>query len=86
MLASVVILYILLSLVATVVIVRSEHLERSQSIVQSCVVWLAPFAGAFFILVFHSVVHRNMTTKAKPTRESKNSDEVAAYDLYTDLD
>lgn len=86
MLEVVTILYIALSLVATIVIVRSDHLERSQSIYQSCAVWLVPFVGAVFILVFHTVVHTNMTVKAGPDRVSKNTDDIAAYDLYKDLD
>lgn len=77
--------YIVLSSVATVVVVRSEHLERSQSILQNCVVWLVPFAGAVIILVFHTVVHTNMNSKAKPYRDSNNSNDSAADDLYRDL-
>jgi len=81
MLEVVIISYIVLSLVATIVIVRSEHLERGQSILQSCVVWLVPFVGAIVILLFHTVVHTNMTTKAEPHRASNNSDEIVADDF-----
>ncbi|MCH9695643.1 MAG: hypothetical protein K0U72_14105 [Gammaproteobacteria bacterium] len=86
MLEIAIIAYVLLSLVATIVVVRSGHLERGQLIYQSLGIWLIPFLGALVVVVFHSVVHTNMTTKAKPWRGSVNSDDPLASDLHTDLD
>ncbi len=80
-----VVIYAVLSLLATVIIVRSDHLEKRQAVYQACLVWLVPVIGATTILIFHSVVHKNMTTKAEPHRPSNNSDEPLAADLYTDL-
>ena len=78
-------IHVVLSLVATVVIVRSAHLEKHQVVYQACLVWLVPLIGATTILIFHSVVHRNMSTRAEPHQASNNSDDPLAADLYTDL-
>ena len=78
--------YAALSLVATFVIVRSGYFEKHQAVLQTCVVWVLPVIGAVAILIFHSVVHRNMTTKAEPHRASNNSDDPLAADLYAELD
>ena len=80
-----VVVHVVLALAGTVVIVRSDHLEKHQAVYQACLVWLVPVIGATTILIFHSVVHRNMTTKAEPHRESNNSNDPLAADLHADL-
>lgn len=78
--------YVAFALVATIVVVRSEHLERSQLFYQLAANWLVPFLGAVCILVFHSVVHTNMTTKAEPYLGSDNSDDLLGSDFDADMD
>ena len=70
----------------TIVIRRLDYFERSQAIGQMLIAWLIPFAGAMFILIFQSVVHRNMTTKLKPDPEDHYRDEGMAVDLHHELD
>ena len=78
--------YAFIAVVATIIVVRSEHLERMQTVLQLALVWLIPFIGAIIVLVFHSVVYTNMTTKAQPHQSSNNSNEPLAYDLQQELD
>jgi hypothetical protein len=46
-------LLLAMNAVATIVAVRSETSTATQRILQSCVVWLLPLLGAFFIILFH---------------------------------
>ncbi len=84
MLKTLAIYYIAFSLVATIVVARSRYFDRVRKLFQAVVVWLLPIIGALVMLVFHSIVHRNMTTKAEPDRPSNNSDDVLAD--HTDFD
>jgi hypothetical protein len=78
--------YVAISLLATIIIVRSPHLERAQTVYQCCAIWLIPLVGALAILVFHSVVYTNMTTKPELYRGSNNSDDALTDGLHADLD
>ena len=78
--------YLLLSAIATFVILRSPHLEGSQRILQAVLIWVLPFVGSVLILVFHSVVYTNMNTKAEPDKPLHYKDEGLAYDLHEELD
>lgn len=70
--------FIALSMVATFVLARSPYFERGQKLLQATVVWLLPVFGALLILVFHSVVYRNMTTRLEPQRSSNNNEDIVA--------
>jgi len=71
---------------ATAVIFRLDYSERPQAIGQALVAWLVPLIGAALILIFQSVVHRNMTTRLKPDSESHYRDEGLAADLYQEME
>ncbi len=65
--------YLLLSIAATIVIFRLDYFDKPQAIGQTLVVWIVPLVGAILILVFQTVVHKNMTTRAERDAESKNN-------------
>ena len=77
--------YVVLSAVASIVALSSPHFERHQAILQSVVAWLLPYVGAIGILVFHSIVYKNMNSKAQPDKRSDN-DTSMANDYYSDFD
>lgn len=70
----------------TVVIFRLDYSERPHAVGQAVIAWLVPLFGPIGILIFQSVVHRNMTTKSKPDPESHYRDEGVAADLYHEVD
>jgi predicted CDP-diglyceride synthetase/phosphatidate cytidylyltransferase len=78
--------HIAAAILTTIIVFRLDYFERPQAIGQSLVVWLIPFLGAVLVLVFQSVVHRNMTTKSNPNSENHYNDEGAAEDLYQVLE
>lgn len=78
--------YLVLSLATTIVVFWLDYFEKRQALLQALVVWVVPFVGALLILIFQSVVHRNMTTSAGPDAESKNSKDGDADALYFELD
>ena len=77
--------HILVAIITTIIIFRLDYFERPQAIGQAAVVWLVPALGALLVLVFQSVVHRNMTTKSKPVSENHYRDEGLAVDLYHEV-
>lgn len=77
--------HILVAIITTIVVFRLDYFERPQAIGQAAVVWLVPVFGALFVLIFQSVVHRNMTTKSKPDSENHYRDEGLAVDLYHEV-
>ncbi len=70
------IIYVASSALTSIVLLRSPHFDRVQKLFQGAVVWLLPIVGAVVILVFHSVVYRNMRTRLQPSRPSLNRDET----------
>ncbi len=84
MLKTIAIAYIATSAIATFVTARSAHFDRTQKLFQAGVIWLLPVVGSVVILVFHTVVHRNMTTRAQPDRPNPNSKHILAD--HTDHD
>ena len=84
-LASLLAAHLVLSIAATTVIFRLGYFERPQAIGQAVVVWALPFLGAIAILVFQSVVHKNMTTKAERDVESQNNPDGEADAVLLEL-
>lgn len=72
------IIYVATSLFATLFPARSPHFDRTQKRFQAAVVWLLPILGAIAIVVFHSVVYRNMTSRLQPDRPNPNSNDIMA--------
>ncbi len=68
--------YVATSVLASIVLARSQHFDRPQKLFQAFLVWLLPILGAVVMLVFHSVVHRNMRTRVQPARPNHNRDEL----------
>ena len=85
MLNYLVITHIAAAALTTIVIYRLDYSDRPQAIGQALIAWLIPFVGSVLILIFQSVVHKNMTSKLKPDSESHYRDEGAAVDLYHEL-
>ena len=81
MIEAVILSHVFLATVATIAIFRLDYLERDQAILQTVVSWVVPLIGAVLILVFQSVVHRNMTTKIKPDKPNPNSKEEKGTSL-----
>jgi len=77
--------HFVVGIITTTIILRLNYFERPQAIGQIALVWLVPILGALFILVFQSVVHKNMTTKSKPDSENHYRDEGLAVDLYHEV-
>lgn len=75
--------YVAASVLATVVLASSPHFDRTQKYLQAAAVWLLPVIGAAIILVFHSIVYRNMRTRLQPDRPNHNREEMLNL---TDLD
>ena len=73
------------AILTTIVIHRLDYFERPQVVGQLLIVWLIPFIGSVSILIFQSVVHRNMTTKTKPETENHYRDEGLAVDLHHEV-
>ena len=67
-------------------IFRLDYFERPQAIGQALIAWLVPLVGSVLILIYQSVVHRNMTTKTTTASEDHYRDEGLAYDLYEELE
>ena len=72
MLETLAIIYVATSVLATLVLVRSSLFDHVQKSFQAAVVWLLPIIGSIVILVFHSVVYRNMRTRLQPDRPNPN--------------
>ena len=72
MLKTLAIVYVSTSLFATVFLSRSPHFDRAQKLFQTGVVWLVPILGSVAIVVFHTVVYRNMRTRLQPDRPNPN--------------
>ena len=81
-----VIAHIAAAILTTIVILRLDYFERPQALGQMLIAWLIPLLGSIFILVFQSVVHKNMTTKLTPDPIDHYRDEGSAVDLYHELD
>lgn len=77
--------HVLAAIVTTLVVFRLDYCERPQAVGQSLVAWLIPFFGAAIILIFQSVVHRNMTTKSRPDPHNAFRDEGLAQDLHAEV-
>ena len=77
--------HVVVALVTTIIVFRLDYFERPQAIGQAAVAWLVPVFGALLVLVFQSVVHRNMTTKSKPDSESYYRDEGLAVDPHLEV-
>ena len=71
-----------LSLMATFVIFKLDYSERSHAFSQCVIAWAVPFFGPVGILVFQSVVHSNMTTKAQPDKPNLNNDVYGSETLF----
>ena len=78
--------HVFVSVIATAIIFRLDYNERRQAIAQSIVVWAVPALGALTVLVFQSVVHKNMTTKASPDIAHHNNEEGLVADVLHDFD
>ncbi len=78
MIETIAICYAVISLVATVLLAASGYYEIGRKLTLIALVWLLPVLGAIVVLVFHSVVHTNMTTRPQPYRASDNNDDIIA--------
>ena len=78
MLKTLAIIYLATSLLTTLFLARSPHFDRTQKLFQTGVVWLLPIVGSVAIVVFHSVVYRNMRTRLEPDRPNPNSKDIIA--------
>ena len=76
MLETFAIAYLAASVLTSIVLLRSPHFDRGQKLFQVAVVWLLPIVGAIVMLVFHSIVYRNMSTRLQPDRPNHNKDEL----------
>lgn len=76
MIKTLAIAYLTASILASIVLLWSSHFDRAQKLFQAAVVWLLPIVGAVIMLVFHSVVYRNMRTRLQPTKPNPNSNEL----------
>lgn len=61
-------LLVAINVVATVVALRSEASTAAQRIFQSCLVWLVPLFGAFFVILFHKLDRRSQDPEAQAMR------------------
>lgn len=77
--------HIAAAILATFVIFRWDYHERPQAVGQALVAWIIPVLGPILILIFQSVVHRNMSTKAQPDSENHYRDEGLAADLHAEV-
>ncbi len=77
--------HIVAAALTTIVIFRLDYFERTQAIGQALIAWLVPILGAVLILIFQTVVHRNMTTRSQPVTEDHYRDEGLAVDLLHEL-
>ncbi len=76
MLETLAIIYVTTSMLVSIVLLRSPHFDRVQKLSQAAMAWVLPIVGAVAMLVFHSVVYRNMRTRAQPARRNHNKDEI----------
>ncbi|MEM6511819.1 MAG: hypothetical protein AAF660_02305 [Pseudomonadota bacterium] len=74
-----------LAAIATVVIIKLDYSERPQAVAQCLVAWIVPFLGPIGMLIFQSVVHKNMTTKISADVASPNVDAYGMDSLGGDL-
>jgi hypothetical protein len=56
------------NLVATAMVLRSETATPAQKTLQSCLVWLLPFLGAFVVIVFHRLDSRSQGPESERMR------------------
>ena len=68
--------YATLSIITTLLVFRSTYFDPSRKLTLAAITWLVPILGAVVTLVFHSVVHTNMTTRPKPYRASDNNEDT----------
>ena len=82
MLKTLAVIYLVASLLTTVLLARSPHFDRTQKLFQAGVVWLLPIIGSILIAVFHSVVNRNMRTRLEPDKPNPNrKDHIADHTM-----
>ena len=84
MLQTLAIIYVVASLLTTLFLVRSPHFDRTQKLFQAGVVWVLPVIGSVVIIVFHSVVYRNMRTRLQPDQPNPNRKDSFAGDTFFD--
>ena len=73
--------HVSLAVIATVLIFWLDYSDRPQAIVQTVVACCIPLVGPVLILVFLSVVHRNMTTRPDPDKPNPNREVRGAITL-----
>ncbi len=76
--------HIVAVIITTIVVLYLDYSARPQAIAQILVALLVPLLGPVIVLIFQSVVHRNMTTKLEPDSQRTNANSFD--DHFCDLD